>query len=340
MTFKDILKIDDSLLKILHECADSPICKIVAPIYSGIGCILMLHKVFCEKTLEEIINYFLNRSYEFISLDEVYYRLKHPKKQRQKFVCFTFDDGYHDILLHAYPVLKKYNIPFCIYVSPEYANQHGILWWEVLDELLKTESIIKLCIDDKIYNINNNSGASKNSIHKQVNKLLLEKIDFKDINLSLENVFQYYNIDLYKHALTQLLSWEDIKKLNSDPLITIGAHTVHHIPLNKLPIDAAKSEILESKNIIESYLNIKVEHFCYPFGEAGIREFRMVREMDFKTATTCRYANIFPQHIYDLCSMPRIPISNQIWGNVDFLNLYVDGLLPAFMNKLKRCVNN
>ena len=39
---------------------------------------------------------------------------------RRRFVCLTFDDGYRDNLEYAYPILKKYEVPFALYVPTSF----------------------------------------------------------------------------------------------------------------------------------------------------------------------------------------------------------------------------
>ena len=41
---------------------------------------------------------------------------------RRPFACFTFDDGYRDNREHAYPVFKRLNLPFAIYIPTAYAE--------------------------------------------------------------------------------------------------------------------------------------------------------------------------------------------------------------------------
>ena len=59
-----------------------------------------------------------------ISLDEMHRRLDDGRFPRRRFVCVTFDDGYRDNREFAYPVLKKYEVPFAIYVRDELRRPH------------------------------------------------------------------------------------------------------------------------------------------------------------------------------------------------------------------------
>jgi peptidoglycan/xylan/chitin deacetylase (PgdA/CDA1 family) len=63
------------------------------------------------------------------------------------------------------------------------------------------------------------------------------------------------------------LSWEDLRTLASQGL-DIGAHTVQHPILSKLPTEAEiHYEIAGSKEQIETATGAPVKHFCYPNGK-------------------------------------------------------------------------
>ena len=81
--------------------------------------------------LESIIVEYQKKGYKFISIDEVCDTLQKMQEQSyiqrlftaltvKKFICVTLDDGYEDNYTNAYPIFRKYNIPFCIYVTTSY----------------------------------------------------------------------------------------------------------------------------------------------------------------------------------------------------------------------------
>src|SRR5215510_9255084 len=122
----------------------------IAPFTRGIGAIFMLHHVNPEKParfepnrilkvtpqfLELAIRQVRRSGFEIVSLDEAHFRLIEGDYGKP-FVCFTFDDGYRDNLEHAYPVFKRHNLPFAIYVPTEYADGWGDLWWLALEKVI------------------------------------------------------------------------------------------------------------------------------------------------------------------------------------------------------------
>ncbi|MGB5419008.1 polysaccharide deacetylase family protein, partial [Algibacter sp.] len=155
-----------------------------------------------------------------------------------------------------------------------------------------------------------------------------------------EAVFKDFQPELNIHSSKLGMTWDEIRKLNSDPLVTIGAHTVNHFNLSKLPDDVLKAEILESKIELEKQLGQPVKHFAYPYGKfqhASVREFECADSIGFNTATTTNMSNLFMENGDMLCSLPRINI-NQV-TRVPVLKMQTSGLLPFLVNKGKKIIS-
>lgn len=64
-----------------------------------------------------------------------------------------------------------------------------------------------------------------------------------------------------------VLSWEKLKAITDNSLITIGAHGFSHQALSALSPDEIMYEIAESKKLIEQELHAGVDYFSYPYGQ-------------------------------------------------------------------------
>lgn len=73
--------------------------------------------------------------YNVISLEEMADLIKKKKKIPPKTVTITFDDGYKNNFLYAYPVLKKYNFPATIFVITDFIGKDGYLTWADMNEM-------------------------------------------------------------------------------------------------------------------------------------------------------------------------------------------------------------
>ena len=162
-----------------------------------------------------------------------------------------------------------------------------------------------------------------------------------DFEKMLQAVFGKFQPNLFRHCEKLAMSWNDIKMIAQDPLVTIGAHTVNHFPLKQIKITELRNEVLNSKKILEKEILQPVEHFAYPFGkatEASFREFEMVKFLGFKTGTTTRMGNIFSQHKNHTECLPRISLNRVSTEAV--LNLQTSGMLPFIYHKGKRMITH
>ena len=324
------------------------------PFYSGLGSILMFHRVCPESSrprirgnsglevtpeyLENTIKFLRKNNYEIISLSRVA-KILNDNYKKKKFAVLTFDDGYIDNYVHAYPIFKKHRVPFSIYVTTNFPDGNGILWWYILEDLILKEARIEFQLNGLEYQYSCASLLQKEWAYQQIHGLILNGPS-NDLNQRILQVFKNYDIDFLKKTSQLALTWEQIREMSADPLIEIGAHTINHHVLSKLTDFAVQKEMEGSRDKIESEINQKVEHFSYPFGtrkEVGQREFRIAKKCGFKTSTTTTIGNIFKEHKDLLEQLPRIPVNQKRDnGKINYLNLWLNGPLPCIINKFKK----
>jgi len=287
--------------------------------------------------LENAINFFKDRDYEFISLDRMY-RYFQENKFDKKFVVVTFDDGYLDNLTHALPILKKHNVPFTIYVSTNFPDGKAVLWWDLLEELILERDAIEITAANKRYQFNCASMEEKEDTYSRVRSIVMGFNETDSLD-KIRGMFAGLVEDIYKKTVELALSWDQIIALGKEPLVTIGAHTVNHLSLKQLSRDLAEYEVLESKKQIEAHIGRSVDHFAYPFGgpgEVGPKDLKIVKKCGFKTAVATVPGNIFPGHKHHLDFLPRIRMSKEM-DNLQ-LELFIDGLIHFKLHKFKRIV--
>jgi peptidoglycan/xylan/chitin deacetylase (PgdA/CDA1 family) len=81
------------------------------------------------------MDFLAKHGFRVIGLDEVASLVKSRKRISRKTVAITFDDGYEDNYIYAYPVLKKYNFPATIFVIVDSIGKDGYLREEQLKEM-------------------------------------------------------------------------------------------------------------------------------------------------------------------------------------------------------------
>ncbi|MHA7842931.1 MAG: polysaccharide deacetylase family protein [Winogradskyella sp.] len=102
---------------------------------------LMLHSVGCEKDnwyrnwlsisldhFENFCKYLVDNNFETVFLDSW---LENPNAKNK--VVLTFDDGYLDNWVYAYPILKKYGLKGTIFVNPEFIQNETDIRYNLED---------------------------------------------------------------------------------------------------------------------------------------------------------------------------------------------------------------
>lgn len=90
------------------------------------------------KTFERQMRFLKDNKYNVLSLEALGDLIKNKKKLPPKTLSITFDDGYRDNYIYAFPVLKKYNLPAAIFiiVNEVGRRQGDRLSWAEVKEML------------------------------------------------------------------------------------------------------------------------------------------------------------------------------------------------------------
>ena len=207
---------------------------------------------------------YLAKTHKIMTLGKLAEVLQKGKNLEEKIAVVTFDDGYKDSYLYAFPILKKYNIPATIFLITGHIGKGDLFWFDKIRYLLWNTKIKKFKLDDigefLLDSIDNKLKSMlilveklKKIRNENKNNILKELEDICDINIPS---------DLGRDFI---LSWDEIIEMNEYG-INFGAHTVTHPILTRVSLDRARFEISQSKKYIEKRLNQNINTFCYPNG--------------------------------------------------------------------------
>jgi peptidoglycan/xylan/chitin deacetylase (PgdA/CDA1 family) len=291
----------------------------------GAGVILMFHHVrpwrpraFAPNHVLEITPEFLDfaltelgrEGFDIIPLDAVPERLR-GKAHGPPFAALTFDDGYRDNVEHAWPILKRHGAPWTLYITTDFAEGTGRLWWLELERVIALKDRVTLVLGGEQLGLPSRTAREKqaafSAIYARVRAGPQDRID--ELLDGLDDEAERGGDTA---AATLCLSWSELDSLAGEPDVTIGAHTLSHPMLAKLGSFLAMDEIGGSKAYLERRLGREVRHLAYPFGDpsvAGPREFRLARQAGFVTAVTTRPGHVFADHGTHLHALPRVSMN-------------------------------
>ncbi len=323
------------------------------PLLGGVGSILTLHHVrparpegfqpnrLLEVTpdfLEGLVRRLARARIDVVSLDEMHRRFIEGDFKR-RFVCLTFDDGYKDFLRWAYPVLRKYKLPFAMYIATSFPDRLGELWWVALEAVIAQNSRIGMVVngDDRYFECA--TVSQKRELYDEIYRYLRSMKTEEEVRRVVRDLCACYRVDIAAFCRELCMDWAEIVDLAADPLCTIGAHTVNHMMLRKVPSDATvRAEMEMSRAVLEAALGKRPEHLAYPVGDptsAGPREFRIAAELGFKTAVTTRPGVLFKAHRDYLTALPRISVNGE-FQQQRYVKVLMSGAGTAFWNRFRR----
>lgn len=216
----------------------------------------------------------------------------------------TFDDGYKSVLTHAYPVLSKMGIPFTVYVTTGPVEKRSLLWPDNVYTYLYSKNIDEIDLSIPGFD---NSFLSSQSKTDYINGSLkvLKQMEYNEKNTFIDKFIkkQYISAERWQSVNSpfEMLAIDDIKKLANDPLVTIGAHTVNHEILTRMPLPAAAKEIENSHKALENWTGKKISHFAYPDGQYNKQLAKLVKELGFKSAVRIGLLINWNINKYELC---------------------------------------
>ena len=325
---------------------------ILRPFVAGIGAILTLHHVrpprldrfqpnrLLEVTpgfLDDVVRYLRRSRLDLVSLDEMHRRLT-EREFRRRFVCLTIDDGYRDTLQWAYPILKRHQAPFAVYIPTSFPDRLGELWWLALEAVVARNKRISLLIDGQEQSFECATVADKRHLFEQLYGWVRSFKTEEELRSVVRDLSARYQVDIAAFCEELCMNWSELGALAADPLVTIGAHTVNHVMLAKVPANTARSEMEMSRAVIEASLGIRPAHLSYPIGDrtsAGPREFRIAAELGFKTAVTTRPGVLFPGHRRHLTALPRLSLNGE-HQQLRYVRVLLSGAATAVWNGFRR----
>ena len=258
---------------------------------------------------------YLCKSFEILSLKELITLVLNRRSLPTKGVIITFDDGYRDNYLHAYPILKKYHVPATIFLTTGHIGTTEPFWWDRIGY-----AIFKTGLRELEVNSSKRFSLSSASERRQAINIICEeakRLEEKEKERFISKFVQTCGVDIPTDLGDKLiLGWDEVMEMKENG-VSFGAHGVTHASLTKVSPERALYEIIESKKVIESKLGQPVFAFCYPYGHFNASTIQLVKESGFLCGVTT--LNKMVDTHEDLYTLGRV-ISGK---NSDTLKVYI-----------------
>lgn len=235
--------------------------------------VVYLHDEPSTDIFEKKILWF-QKHYTLVSSKEVYEYYYHGKQLKN--AChLTIDDGWLSTYQIVFPMLKKYNIPVSIFVSPYMCSNGKNFWY------MESKGMDEMCLKDIL--------ISRNLFTPEVKTFPMDLI-FKEMRI--DDVYgvleEYYLKQSGSPKVRNVVNIDELLEMDRSGLVEIGAHTQTHPILSNENDERAREEIRSSVEELSSILHHNVISFAYPNGIPGLdfgnREVELVKECGVKLA--------------------------------------------------------
>jgi peptidoglycan/xylan/chitin deacetylase (PgdA/CDA1 family) len=332
----------------LNVARYSGLAQLGKPILGGVGAILMLHRVteqpgdrtsinrhltIMPEFLDVLIGDMKAAGYAFVSMDEVHERMKRGGGTG-RFAAITADDAYRDNLVEALPVLERHDVPITIYVAPGLTDGDVDLWWEAVEDIVRNVDLLNMPDGARI---DCSNSARKQEAIDRLFHILQNDIAEEEQRDFVRRLAVSAGIDARAESRKSLMNWEEIRLASSHPLVTIGAHTVHHYSLRRLSEDKALDEMMRSADLLEQKLGTRPLHFAFPYGyptAVGCREVALAEQAGFRTAVTTRHGLIQAGHAGHFHALPRISVNGR-YQRLSYMRTMLSGISTPLANRGK-----
>lgn len=345
----------------LNQATKSAIRQFLAGVYSLSGLyktlhkgkvlILMYHRVLSQKELDKYFvqpgmyvhvdafekqMQFLKKNFLILSFSELLELWRERKISKdQRYCVITFDDGWVDNYLYAYPILKKYNIPATIFLATAFIGTSLWLWPEKVGHLLKHYYAVNLTKEEKrlIDPLKEKyswlKSATIDNSNQNIDSVveLCKTLSDEEIRAIIESLQTVLGFQFPKERM--FLDWEEVREMSKNGL-SFGSHTDTHKILIKYPEETIQRELSDSyKDLSAREINF-TPVFCYPNGDYNPEIIEQVKKSGYQAAVTTRigFENVSDSHSF--FELHRIGIQNGICQTVPLFQFHISGLRKTF----------
>jgi peptidoglycan/xylan/chitin deacetylase (PgdA/CDA1 family) len=239
---------------------------------------------------------YLKNHYRVLSLAEACRELESPASAAPA-VVVTFDDGYRDLYLQAFPILQRYNIPATIYLIAGSIESGRPAWYDRIFLALKHAPGPNLEVDlgdakSRRYVLDDDATRFRAALEIIIALRAMPDTARQELCAALETQIQLPPDRL----ANRMLDWDKIRLMQRAGMF-FGCHTMTHAAVSRLDSPGREREIVDSKKLIESRIEVEIRDFAYPFGkpeDCGTEATQILSREGYRSAvTTCDGVNVY-----------------------------------------------
>lgn len=238
------------------------------------------------ETLRMHVDY-LKHAFTLVHLDDWIADARASRALPRLACAVTFDDGWRDNYEHAFPVLREWQVPATIFLVSDLVGTRYSFWPNGLARALSSGEQGLATLPDWLVRLvppRTQGALTMAQIDSVIDACKRERSD-EEMMAALQDVAP----SRAGAADRDLMSWDEVRHMQSSGLVRFGSHTRRHTRLSTLSdAQQLRDEIVASREIIADQLGTLPRTFCYPNGDTSKEAVGLVRQNYLGAVTTQR----------------------------------------------------
>ena len=257
--------------------------------------------------LVEVIRFLRIAGYQCVPLERLMQMTE--EGNFSKVAAVTFDDGLSDLYENAFPILKKYSIPFTCFLITSLVDSTRLLWLHKL--YIAWDRIDKLARDDFLRDyieVEDRTQSDEKIAHFVVHYNDPHRL--MEVATKLSEAAKINGEDEEQISKNLYLSSEAIEEMQANGL-KIELHGHYHWPLASLSEEETRQELKISLMIFNEKFQSQARFFALPYGKSNPYLSDIARQLGIGGIFTMQ-GRLLTAYNIDPYNLPRFCIYDDI----------------------------
>jgi peptidoglycan/xylan/chitin deacetylase (PgdA/CDA1 family) len=264
-----------------------------------------------RKTFDLHMRY-LKQNANVIKLEELIRKVLNKEEVEPKTCAITFDDGWRDNYVHAYPVLRKYELPATIFLATGFIGTSKIFWPEeaccLMRYIMRNGELTHLLGEEN--DIFRKAIREFRDLEERIDFIIeeMKKLGIEEIREVVRKLREIWGKGS-PFKSRGVLSWDEVGEMSMND-IAFASHGVSHRILTRIDEDEVMFEVKKSFEELASRQVGFLPYFCYPNGNYNEEIKRCLAAVGYECAFGSHRGFFNPRQ--DVFAIPRIGIHNDM----------------------------